>query len=93
MAQEAVNNAVKHAGARYIKVRLWYDKAHVRLRVSDDGRGFDPGMVVAAGHFGLVGMRERAARVGAALTVDSRPGRGTTVEVILPLARRATAHG
>jgi signal transduction histidine kinase len=95
MAQEALANALKHAGARYIRVRLCYDKNAVRLLVSDDGRGFDPESVVAAkaGHFGLVGLRERAARLGATLSLDSRPGRGTTVEVTVPLADRASAHG
>jgi signal transduction histidine kinase/ligand-binding sensor domain-containing protein len=95
MAQEALANAVKHARARYIRVRLCYDKAAVRLVVSDDGRGFDPDAVVAAqaGHFGLVGLRERAKRLGATLNLDSRPGRGTTVEVTVPLAAPASAHG
>jgi signal transduction histidine kinase/ligand-binding sensor domain-containing protein len=95
MAQEALANAVKHAGARYIRVRLCYDKTSVRLVVSDDGRGFEPEAVVAAqaGHFGLVGLRERATRLGATLNLDSRPGRGTTVEVIVPLDSRASAHG
>jgi signal transduction histidine kinase/ligand-binding sensor domain-containing protein len=95
MAQETLANAVKHARARYIRVRLCYDKTAVRLVVSDDGRGFDPGAVVAAqaGHFGLVGLRERATRLGATLNLDSRPGRGTTVEVTVPLSAAASAHG
>jgi signal transduction histidine kinase len=46
-----------------------------------------------AGHFGLVGLRERATRLGATLRLDSRPGRGTTVEVTVPLTTRASAHG
>ena len=67
----------------------------MRLQVIDDGRGFDPGAVVAAkaGHFGLVGLRERAARLGATLSLDSRPGSGTTVEIVVPLPARASAHG
>jgi signal transduction histidine kinase/ligand-binding sensor domain-containing protein len=95
MAQEAVANARKHAGARYIRVRLCYDKEAVRLVVSDDGRGFDPEAAAAEnpGHFGLVGLRERAARLGATLRLDSQPGRGTNVEVTVPLASRVSAHG
>jgi len=95
MAQEAIANAMKHAGASYIRVRLWYDKTAVRLQVSDDGRGFEPEAVVAAkaGHFGLVGLRERATRLGATLNLESHPGRGTTVEVTVPLPARASAHG
>jgi len=95
IAQEALANAVKHARASYIRVRLCYDKDAVRLVVADDGRGFDPDAVVAAqaGHFGLVGLRERATRLGATLRLDSRPGRGTTVEVTVPLTTRASAHG
>jgi signal transduction histidine kinase/ligand-binding sensor domain-containing protein len=95
MAQEALANAVKHAGARYISVRLWYDKTAVRVQISDDGRGFEPEAVVAAqaGHFGLVGLRERASRLGATLSLDSQPGRGTIVEVTVPVGGRASAHG
>jgi len=95
MAQEALVNAMKHAGASYIRVRLWYEKTEVRLQVSDDGRGFDPEAVVAAkaGHFGLVGLRERAGHLGATLSLDSRPGGGTTVEVTVPLPTRASANG
>jgi signal transduction histidine kinase/streptogramin lyase len=95
IAQEALANAVKHAGARYIRVRLCYDKTAVRLVVSDDGRGFDPEAVVGAqaGHFGLVGLRERATRLGAKLNLDSRPDRGTTVELVVPVTNRASAHG
>jgi signal transduction histidine kinase/ligand-binding sensor domain-containing protein len=95
MAQEALANAIKHAGASYIRVRLWYDRSAVKLQVSDDGRGFEPEGVVAAkaGHFGLVGLRERATRLGATLNLESQPGRGTTVEVTVPLPARPSAHG
>jgi signal transduction histidine kinase/streptogramin lyase len=95
IAQEALTNACKHAGARYIRVRLCYEETVVRLVVSDDGRGFDPQATAASkpGHFGLIGLHERAARAGATLTLDSQPGRGTNVEVIVPLAARASAHG
>jgi signal transduction histidine kinase len=95
IAQEAVTNAVKHAEARQIDVRLRYDEHAVGVSVSDDGRGFDPDRVdpARAGHFGLVGMRERASRVGASLTIESQPGQGTRVDLSVPMngARNADA--
>jgi signal transduction histidine kinase len=82
IAQEAIANAAKHAQAQHIQVLLEYRPQGTRLRVSDDGRGFDPATAqgASAGHFGLVGMRERAVRLGT-FTLDARPGHGTTVEV------------
>ena len=82
IAQEAITNALKHAEARHIEVRLCYEGGGVKLSVSDDGRGFEPEQApgAAAGHFGLVGMRERAARLGP-IEITSRPGGGTRVQV------------
>jgi signal transduction histidine kinase/ligand-binding sensor domain-containing protein len=82
IAQEAVTNALKHAEARHIDVRLCYEGGGVTLTVSDDGRGFEPEGApgAIAGHFGLVGMRERAARLGQ-IDITSRPGQGTKVAV------------
>ena len=81
VAQAALTNAGQHAGARAATVAVEYG-AHaadgVRLAVTDDGRGFDPA-AVPPGRFGLVGMRERAARVGAVLSVVTAPGEGTRV--------------
>jgi ligand-binding sensor domain-containing protein/signal transduction histidine kinase len=83
VAQEALVNAAKHAGARTIELRLCYQTGAVRLTVSDDGKGFDPDQApgASAGRFGLLGMRERAQRLGAALVVDSAPGRGTRIDM------------
>jgi signal transduction histidine kinase len=85
IVQEALANALKHAQAAHIEVRLHYQDGGVRLSVRDDGRGFDPRAAagVQSGHFGLKGMRERAAAIGA-LAVQSSPGHGTTVEVTIP---------
>jgi signal transduction histidine kinase len=82
IAQEAVTNACKHANARHIDVRLCYEEGGVLLSVRDDGCGFEPAEApgAAAGHFGLTGMRERAARLGQ-LEVRSAPGKGTQVTV------------
>ena len=78
LAQEALNNVVKHAKARNVAVELSGTADGVDLSVIDDGRGFDA-LVAPAGHFGLSIMRERAESIGATLTVDSRPGAGTRV--------------
>jgi signal transduction histidine kinase/ligand-binding sensor domain-containing protein len=83
IAHEAIVNVVKHAQATTVHVTLQYDADALHLRVSDNGRGFDT--VVAeernSMRWGLVGMRERAAQVGAALSVSSTPGTGTRVEL------------
>jgi signal transduction histidine kinase len=85
IGEEAVSNAVRHAGARVIEVELAFSRRTVRLRVRDDGRGLPEGAAGAAdGHWGMVGMRERAARVGAELAVRSAPGQGTEVDVSFP---------
>jgi signal transduction histidine kinase len=90
IAQEAVTNAVKHSGAATIDVRLTTADSGVRLSVRDDGRGFVPSP--AAGHYGLVGMQERARSIGAELQVKSEVGKGTTVSVKTPVrAARAAA--
>jgi signal transduction histidine kinase len=81
---EAVTNARKHAECRTVTVTCAYAPRELRVRVRDDGRGFDPAAATPAGHWGLIGMRERAASIGATLTVTSAPGAGT--EVVLDLA-------
>jgi len=91
IAQEALQNVVKHAGATSVLVRLSAeDDGGVRLVVTDDGRGFDPDTLVGGSDerhaYGLVGIRERAELIGASLTMTSRPGTGSTVEVLLPPA-------
>jgi signal transduction histidine kinase len=78
VAQEALNNAAKYAGAARVDVRLRVAPDRVDLRVRDDGRGFDPD-AARAGHFGLDIMRERCQSVGARLCVESAPGAGTDI--------------
>jgi signal transduction histidine kinase len=78
VAQEALNNCAKHARATHVEVRLRCGDGGVELHIDDDGRGFDTTRV-AADHFGLRIMAERAEAVGATLSVESRPGRGTQV--------------
>jgi signal transduction histidine kinase len=89
IAQEAIANAARHAGAGHIHVDLRQERNAVRLRVTDDGRGFDVGATLGAdtGHYGLKGMQERARRIGARLTVTSSAA-GTVVEAIAPCTQR-----
>jgi signal transduction histidine kinase len=87
IGQEAMTNILKHAQAGVIEIELATTANSVSLSVSDDGRGLagrTPGET-RTGHFGLVGMEERAARLGATLDIENRPGGGTTVKVEVPL--------
>jgi signal transduction histidine kinase/ligand-binding sensor domain-containing protein len=90
IAQEALANAVKHATARVIWLQLALEGNVLRLRVKDDGKGFEPAntFALSGGHFGIVGMRERAERLGGRFDLTSRPGDGTQVEVKVPIASR-----
>ena len=85
IGQEAINNAVKHAQAKRVEVALNFDTNNVRLSVRDDGRGFDPKAQIADGHFGLIGMRERAEQIGGVLSIESANERGTQIAVDVPL--------
>lgn len=83
VAQEAVHNALVHADAGQIDVVVTFDagRSEVELVVADDGQGFVPGRQTgpSKGHFGLVGMEERIARIGGTFTLESSPGRGTSI--------------
>jgi ligand-binding sensor domain-containing protein/signal transduction histidine kinase len=87
IAQESVTNAMKHAQAQRIDVELTHRDGRLRLSVRDDGCGFEPACALAPpeGHFGLVGMRERARRLGGELTVRTAPSEGTEIIVEVPL--------
>jgi signal transduction histidine kinase len=82
IAQEALQNCARHAGARMVRVVLRRAGASVALRVQDDGAGFRPGR---SRGMGILGMEERAAQLGGRLQVQSEPGRGTTVTAELPV--------
>jgi signal transduction histidine kinase len=84
IGQEAISNAVHHAAPKKIRILLRYDDETVTMQVEDDGCGFDfEAHSQNSLRFGLIGMRERADRIGARLSIQSTPGAGTTVEVIL----------
>jgi signal transduction histidine kinase len=85
VAQEALQNALRHAHAERVDVRLTADNGHLRLAVSDDGAGFDPAdPSLRAQHLGLTSMEERARALGGRLTIVSKPGEGTTVTLEVP---------
>ncbi len=84
IAQEALTNAIKHAGADSIEICLEYDSGALRLSVRDNGVGFDHAGALTASSLGLSSMRERAQLVGGSLNIHSQRGRGTTVSVVVP---------
>ncbi|MFF3627251.1 GAF domain-containing sensor histidine kinase [Streptomyces sp. NPDC002164] len=85
VSQEALHNALRHSGAAHVDVTLTRHGNGARLRITDDGGGFDPAATRQAGrHLGLVSMRDRASGVGGRLTVESAPGKGTTIEMEIP---------
>ena len=87
IGREALVNALTHSGGRHVEVEITYDPRQFRLRVRDDGHGLDPRLLKEGGrpdHWGLQGMRERAARIGAQLNLWSRPDTGTEVELTVP---------
>jgi signal transduction histidine kinase/ligand-binding sensor domain-containing protein len=93
VGQEALTNAVRHAGARTVRVRLEYGRGQVRLHIEDDGRGFDVQTIGAAsGGYGLRGMRERLTQIGGALSVESQPGRGTEIAATVPFGDNGDAE-
>ncbi len=86
LATEALRNASRHAGATHIELLLDYGRDAFRLEVHDDGVGILPELLDKGkmGHWGLAGMKERAATVGAALTFTVRKGGGTAVRLSVP---------
>jgi signal transduction histidine kinase len=91
IAQEALNNIVRHAKAKHANLQIAFDK-EIKLEVMDDGIGFSvpksPTEFAPSGHFGLLGIRERADLIGARLEVQSEIGRGTRLIVQLATSPR-----
>jgi signal transduction histidine kinase len=87
VGREALINAFRHAQAKRIEIEVAYSRHEIRLRLRDDGSGIDKDILEAEGkrgHWGIRGMRERAQKIGAQLTIWSRPGAGTEVELRVP---------
>lgn len=87
IGREAITNAARHARAKRIRISIGGSEDEFVLRVSDDGRGFDGDPTTATGHIGLRSIRERAKRAHGLLRIDSATGRGTTIEVRVPVQR------
>jgi signal transduction histidine kinase len=88
IVQEALANVARHAAAHHVWITLRYRREELLVNVKDDGAGFTPPLETAdlsrSGHFGLIGMQERAQYIGARLEVHSRPGKGTRITLCLP---------
>jgi signal transduction histidine kinase len=93
IVQEALRNVLKHSGARHAEVELSGSAGMIRLRVVDDGAGFDPRSVNGKGGLGLVSMRERLVLVGGAIAIEARPSGGTQIDVRVPLGATDQAEG
>lgn len=89
IVQEAINNIVRHAGARSVTIVLGLKGETAQLKVEDDGRGFDPGYIsrdaVELQRLGLLGIRERAELLGGEFQIESAPEKGTRLQVSIPL--------
>ncbi len=90
IAREALVNSIKHAGATLIRLEGAYSAKCFRLSIQDDGRGFSPEESVPERCFGLLGMRERAQRIGADLEIRSAPGKGCEIVALVPLDGKLT---
>ncbi len=84
IAQEALTNVARHAHAKEARLRLEITPEQIRLRLGDNGQGFDPSQV-STDRYGLIGMNERARLLGGTLCLDSTPGKGACLEVTIPL--------
>lgn len=94
VVQEALHNVVKHAQASEVSIRLVSSFPNLRLRIEDDGRGFEIShLQTEGGHLGLVGMAERADLLNGRFEIRSRPGQGTCIVLEVPLTRRAVDCG
>jgi PAS domain S-box-containing protein len=91
IAQEALNNAIKHAEATTIDIMLVGQPDRVELHIRDDGRGFDP-QAIPEGHLGISIMRERAAKIDASVQIESKPGHGTEVTAIWSAPQEKATH-
>jgi signal transduction histidine kinase len=85
IAQEGLNNVVKHAGATQVQIRLKYDERAVSLELIDDGKGFEPEAIHQSGGFGLQGIQERVQQLEGTLNIESAPLRGTHLSIKIPV--------
>jgi signal transduction histidine kinase len=90
IVQESLTNISRYAKATEVKILVNFSRPDLEVSITDDGCGFDLGEVLIKKTFGLLGMRERALTLGGDLLILSRPGRGTTIAVKVPLIRTQT---
>jgi signal transduction histidine kinase len=88
IAQEGLNNVVKHAKASEVTILLKYGEDTVSLELMDDGSGFDTKIASRSGGVGLQGIQERVQQLGGSLEVESAPGKGTSLTVKIPVGKR-----
>jgi signal transduction histidine kinase len=95
VVREALHNAIRHGQPSKVRVDIAFEKKELKVQVRDDGRGFDTAMVSSQpnGHYGLVGIRERAKRIGGILVLHSRLGTGTDLTLSVPRKSSATGNG
>jgi signal transduction histidine kinase len=85
IAQEGLNNVVKHAKARRVRIHIKYDEKSISLEMMDDGQGFDPKTADQSGGFGLQGIKERVQRLGGSQEIESTPMEGTRLKIKVPI--------
>jgi PAS domain S-box-containing protein len=86
IAQEALNNVLKHSHAEHVRVHLRFSEAETLLEIGDDGAGFAPTAVSSGGGLGLASLKERAEKIGGRLEIESTPGSGTEIRVAVPVS-------
>ena len=91
VVREALQNAIRHAAPKHVSVALSSDRHSLQVEIQDDGRGFDPSIIHLPNgqHYGLIGMRERAEKLGGRLVLASSPGKGAKVLLSVPVTKSA----
>lgn len=95
IVQEGLTNVVRHAGASQVSIALEQKEHAIHLKIEDDGKGFEPGQIATDEnnrHLGLISMSERAELIGGNLDIYSTLGKGTTIEVQVPLSKTGVIH-
>jgi signal transduction histidine kinase len=85
ITEEALTNVVQHAAAKTVEIAIHQNHAQLCVQIADDGIGFDPATVPVSGHYGLLGMQERANLISGNLTILSQPEQGTIIQLDLPI--------
>ena len=91
ITQECLNNVAKHSGAKKVTVTITGNEDAILLSITDNGVGFDPGLLADQSGLGIVGIRERVRLVNGIVSITSQPGHGTQIECRVPLTKRMDA--